>query len=155
MKHVIASLAALLLIAGTAHAQQGIPPEMMQQMQKLQNMSAEEQQQYMQDMMQKAMQGAQQMQNCFNEAGGEAAFKKLQTKAEAAEAQVKQLCAAGKRRDAERFAMKFGKEMQNDPTISKLQECSKEMTAKWEKSPFIAHSLQSEKKSVSKHICDI
>lgn len=137
MKHISFILLSLC-VAMAAKAQSN---EMMKQ---LQNMTPEQQQQMMQQMQQ---QGANMMQ-CYQKID-QAEMNKLKTEAEALQAEIKALCAAGKRSEAEATAMRKGMDLQNRDVIKQLQSCGQpmqEMAKMW--TPPVSGDGQ------RKHLCD-
>ncbi|GEM_PF-3420394 len=60
----------------------------------------------------------------------------LQRRGEAASKEIDALCAEGKRDAAMKRAMQLGREMNSDPTVLKLRECTKGMTQMMETMPW-------------------
>lgn len=121
MKYMVATC---MLIIGTVAAQaqspNGLNQEHMDMLKKLQNMSPEEQAKFMQQMQGNAMKA----QSCMGNVD-QAKMQEIQAKGEALSKQIDVLCAQGKEKEAERYAMREGKKMMNDPTVKKVRSCSK------------------------------
>ena len=76
---------------------------------------------------QKMMQQMQQAQACM--AGiDQTELKKFEQRAKQMDASVKALCASGKRDEAQEEAVAFARDMGNNPSMRKMQECSKMMS---------------------------
>ena len=105
------------------------------------------------EQMQQMMQQAEKMQQCYGNID-QSAFKQLEAKGKAMEAEIKALCAAGKRDEAMSTAMKYGMEMQNDPQLQQMRKCGemmKDMMAGMPQ-PYIPNMpVEDDKDS---HICD-
>ena len=74
------------------------------------------------EQMQQMMQNAQQMQDCMGQID-EADMQAFEDKAEAMDKEIKALCAAGKRDEAQAKAMAYGKEMAASPTMKAMKQC--------------------------------
>ena len=116
----------------------------MEMLNKLQNMSPEEQQKFMMDMQKKAM-GAQ---ACLGQIDP-AQMQALQTKGEAISARVDALCKQGKPKDAEAYAMREGQKMMADPLVKKMRSCSADIVKDMD---FLYPENQAN--GTSKSICD-
>lgn len=128
MKTHMAVIIALLLIALGVQAQQpGMSQEQMMQM----------------------MQQAQQMQACFAKVDQQALMA-LGQKAQAMESEIKTLCQANKRSEAQSTAIKFGMEMSQDKNIKAARECGEMAQGVMPKMNYPT----SEKDLDGRHICD-
>ncbi|MFW2365576.1 MAG: hypothetical protein ACN4GW_04120 [Desulforhopalus sp.] len=74
--------------------------------------------------MQNMMQKMQAMQQCM-ESIDQTQLKELQNQSEQFKQQVDTLCDEGKRDQAQKLAMNFAKEIGKNPSMKKMQECSK------------------------------
>lgn len=101
--------------------------------------------------MQKMMQQMQQAQACMADVD-QAELKKFEQRANQMEARVKSLCASGKRDEAEKEGIAFGKEVAGDPAMQKMQECSKMMAGAMPGIP--ATRQEAEAMHANRHICD-
>lgn len=100
------------------------------------------------EQMQQMMEQAQKMQECMakiDESGMEA----LGAKAEAMEREVKALCDAGKRDQAQKQAIKYGKEISAAPEMKQLQKCGEMAKGMMQHSP-----MMSMEELESRHVCD-
>jgi hypothetical protein len=77
--------------------------------------------------MERMQREAEAAQACFSKIS-EAELKALEKKGKQAGEEIEALCAAGKKSEALAKAMKLSREMQNDPTVKQIRECSKNMT---------------------------
>ncbi len=77
-------------------------------------------------------------------------FEKLQQEGEKMEAEVKALCASGKRDQAQDQAIAYSKEMMALPAMQKMRECSELMRGLLPEMPF--DNFEEEFKN--KNICD-
>lgn len=101
--YVVRALAAVLLVTGAG----------------LVSAQNEQQMQHMMEMMQRA-------QTCMsNIPAGK--LDAMASKARQMEAEIKQLCAAGKRNEAQTLGMRYGQEMSNGPVARGMRKCSKMM----------------------------
>ena len=99
--------------------------------------------------MQKMMQGVQEMQACMEKVDQDA-MEKLGEESKQIEAEVKSLCAAGKRDAAQESAMAFGMKMAKDPAMKTMAECSKKMAGLAPKMPYADAEMDYSKR----HVCD-
>ena len=128
MKKQVAVLFIFILIALPGHAQQpSFNPEQMQQL----------------------MQQAQQMQDCMSRID-EQAMTALGQKSQAMEAEIKSLCQANKRSQAQSTAIKFGISMSQDENIKIVRECGEMAMGMLPKMDFPTN----EKDLKGRHICD-
>ncbi len=95
------------------------------------------------------MQQMQNMQSCMQNVDQEQ-LKMLEQRAYQTEADVKSLCASGKRDKAQERAISFGKEISKDPTMQAMKKCGEGMKGMMPKMPF---TNQGEDHS-SQHVCD-
>jgi len=99
--------------------------------------------------MQKMMQGVQEMQACMQKVDQDA-MERLGEESERLEAEIKSLCAAGKRDAAQERAMAFGMKMANDPAMKVMAECSKKMAGLAPKMPYVDTATDDS----TSHVCD-
>lgn len=102
--------------------------------------------------MQNMMQKAQQVQACVAKID-QGKLKELQAKSERMSQEVKNLCLAGKRDEAQKTAIGFGKEVASDTTMQQMRECGE--IAK-DALPMFGDSIKTydEKEYADKHVCD-
>ena len=101
--------------------------------------------------MQQMMQQAQQMQQCMANID-QAELEAFQQKAEEMDAEVKALCAAGKRDAAMARAMAFGKESMNSKVMQDMQKCGEGMK---DMMPNLLRTAQPrDDESEPRHVCD-
>ncbi len=116
-----------VVLSDPAMSQQppGIDPARMQEMMK-----------QMQDpaVMQRMQQQAEASRACMNEIDPDR-LEALKTRGEAVGQEIEALCAAGKKDTALARGIAFHQELQGDPTIEKLRECSKVMTERMKGMP--------------------
>lgn len=101
--------------------------------------------------MQQLMQQAQTMQNCMANID-EAEMAAFQQKAEAMDAEVKALCATGKRYAAMARAMAFGKETAQSSIMQDMKKCGEGMKNMLPMLPKTAQAPVEDGKP--RHICD-
>lgn len=99
--------------------------------------------------MQKMMQQMQEMQSCMQNVD-QADMNKLQQRSRQMEAEVKSLCAAGKRDEAQEKVISFGKQMAKDPAVQTMKKCGEKMQGAMPAMPF----MEQGKEHSSHHICD-
>lgn len=99
--------------------------------------------------MQQMMQQAQQMQDCFAQVDQQALMA-IGQKAQAMESEVKSLCQAGKRSEAQDTAIQFGLAMSQDENVIAARECGKMAQGMMPKMDFPT----SEEDFKEKHLCD-
>lgn len=147
MKRIVTAIV-MAILTGTlpAHAQQGISPEMQQQMQKMQNMSPAEREAFIKNMQKEAYA----MQNCMNNAMTEKDIEEFKARTDSAMAHVKALCQAGQRDDAQAYAMKTGEQFAKDPKVRGLQACSQHAMADM---PFM-NMAEPQTDGKMHHVCD-
>ena len=101
--------------------------------------------------MQQMMQQAQKMQQCMANID-QAELNAFQQRAEEMDAEVKALCAAGKRDAAMARAMAFGKETMNSKVMQDMKKCGEMMT---QMMPNLPKSAQPQRDGGRpRHICD-
>jgi hypothetical protein len=121
----------LLTLTPLAHAQPGMSDQQMQQM----------------------MLQAQEAQKCFSELD-QSKFQELETKGKKMEAEIKELCAAGKRDEAMSRVMKFSKQMQNDPEMKALRKCGELMQGAMAGMPQPYMPPDMDDQEEGGHVCD-
>lgn len=99
--------------------------------------------------MQNMMQKMQAMQQCM-ESIDQSQLDKLQSLSEKFKQEVEGLCAEGKRDKAQARAMDFAKEISSNPSMKKMQECSKLAQGAIPNMPEVFE----EKDYSQHHICD-
>ena len=104
-----------------------------------------------QDDMQNMMQQMQKMQACMQEVD-QSRLKEFEQQGQAVEREVKALCSAGKRDEAQNKAMEFGRQVATDPDMQKIMECGKMMSSAMPKMPY--REQASEPDASSSHVCD-
>ena len=104
-----------------------------------------------QQQMQAMMQKAQEMQTCMQNVD-ESEMQAFQQRAEKMGAEVKALCAAGKRTEAQNKMMAFAKELNNDDTMQTLKKCGEIMQGMMPEFAGITQTQESE--NSKSHICD-
>ena len=101
--------------------------------------------------MQAMMQNAQKMQTCMQNID-QSAMADLQKKGQKMAAEVKALCAAGKRSEATAKAMAYGQQMASDPSLKDMRKCSEMMGDVMPELMEIAAPYMDE--NSDQHICD-
>jgi hypothetical protein len=99
---------------------------------------------------QKLMQQMQQAQACMASID-QAELKKFEQRANQMDASVKALCASGKRDEAQEEAVAFARDVSNNPSMHKMQECGKMMSG-MPGMPSIPQGAAGE--DDNRHICD-
>lgn len=102
--------------------------------------------------MQQLMQQAQTMQNCMANID-QAEWQAFQQKAEAMDAEVKALCAAGKRDAAMARAMAFGKDTAQSSIMQDMKKCGEGMKNMLPNLPKTVHPTE-DISGKPRHICD-
>ncbi len=102
-----------------------------------------------QEQMQQLMQQAQQVQACMANIDQQALMA-LSQKAQAMESEIKSLCQANKRSEAQSTAIKFGMSISQDENIKLARECGEMAQGMLPKMDFPT----SEKDLEARHICD-
>jgi len=99
--------------------------------------------------MQKMMLQMQQAQACMADLD-QAELQKFGEQAKRMDASVKALCASGKRDEAQQEAVTFAREVNSNPSMRKMQECSKMMAGM----PGMPAIPQGASEDDNRHICD-
>lgn len=110
-----------------------------------QGMSQEEMQQMMQ-------QGAA-AQKCFADID-QSAMQQLDAKGRQMEAEIKALCAEGKRDEAMSAAMKYGGEIRDDPQLQAIRKCSEMMQGMMAQMPKPYMPPEPGEDGKGGHVCD-
>lgn len=101
--------------------------------------------------MERMMQGMQAMQECMANLD-QAALEQFGKEGEQMNAEVKALCAEGKRDEAQARAMDYGRKVANDPTMQAMAECGKPMQNVM---PQMQSSAPTPEELESQHVCDM
>jgi hypothetical protein len=101
--------------------------------------------------MQRMMQGMQEAQACM-QGMDQARLDALSQRAEQVESEVKALCAKGERDAAEKKGLAFAMEVNADPEVQKMRNCSENMRGMMPPMPFMAQTDSPDTKD--RHICD-
>lgn len=80
----------------------------------------------------------------------EAKLEELEQRSSKIEAEVKSLCASGKRAEAQAKAMTFAQEMAKNPTLQAMSKCGEMMKGMMPKVPFTDQG----KVPSGRHVCD-
>jgi hypothetical protein len=99
--------------------------------------------------MQKMMQQMEQMKSCMEKVD-QAKLQALGERSKQMEAEVRSLCANGKRDEAQQKALAYGKEIANDASMKAMMKCTESMKDMMPEISF--KGLEEEAKD--KHICD-
>lgn len=102
--------------------------------------------------MQKMMQQMQKMQTCM-EGIDQSKLEAMESRSRQMEAEVKNLCAAGKRDAAQEKAIAFSREMAADATLKRMQQCGKMMQGAMPESIF-TDLTDPDREQSEKHVCD-
>jgi hypothetical protein len=95
------------------------------------------------------MQKMEQMQACMEKID-EAKLEAIERRSQQVEAEIKALCAGGKRAEAKEKAMAFGQEMAKDPTMQAMGKCGEMMKGMMPKVPYTDQG----KSASGGHVCD-
>ena len=99
--------------------------------------------------MQKMMQQMQKMESCMQNID-QTELKALEQRSSRSEAEVKSLCASGKREEAQAKAISFGKEIARDPVMQAMKKCGEMMKGMMSTMPLMnQHRVRSDH-----HVCD-
>jgi predicted lipoprotein len=98
--------------------------------------------------MQKMMQ---QMESCMKQVDQEK-LQALEKRAQQIEAELKSLCASGKRDAAQAKAISFEKEMENNPAMKTVKKCGEIMKDGLPNMPLM--DLDKNKDDPNQHVCD-
>jgi hypothetical protein len=102
--------------------------------------------------MQGMMQGMQAMQECMAKIDM-AAVDRFSAEGKQVEAEVRSLCAAGKREAAQHMAIAFGMKITQDPAMKAMAGCSKKMQGTMPKMPQQPYADLARDKN-RRHVCD-
>ncbi len=103
--------------------------------------------------MQQMMQQAGAMQKCFENID-QSAIQGLEAKGRNMESKIRALCSAGKRDEAMRAAMKYSKEIHNDPQLKAIRKCSEMMQGMMANMPQPFTPPIPDAKDKGRHLCD-
>jgi 3'-phosphoadenosine 5'-phosphosulfate (PAPS) 3'-phosphatase len=103
--------------------------------------------------MQQMMMQAQEAQKCFSKLD-QSKFDELEAKGKKMQAEIKALCAAGKRDKATSTVMKYSKEMQNDPHLKAMRKCGELMAGSMAGMPQLNMLPTEDSQEEAGHICD-
>jgi hypothetical protein len=93
----------------------------------------------------------QKMQTCMQDVD-QSRLQEFEQRASKMEAEVKSLCASGKRDAAQQQAMDFGQKVAADPDMQKMVECGKMMSSVMPQMQFMGQA--NEPNTSVKHVCD-
>ncbi len=99
--------------------------------------------------MQKMMQPMLMMQSCMEDID-KTDMKALEKRSNQFQAEVKSLCASGKRDEAQAKAISFGKEMMEEPAMQTMRKCGEMMEGMMPKTPF----MDQHEDDSDQHVCD-
>ena len=107
-----------------------------------------------QERMQQMMQGMSGMANCF-QGLDQNALQAMADRGKAKHEELKQLCASGKRDEAQREAMAFAMEYMNSDVMKQLQKCGEMAQAMLPKMPdYAAYADAAGDGAGTRHVCD-
>lgn len=107
----------------------------------------------MQAEMQRMMAAMQAMQQCM--AGlDEDSLQRLGTRGEQMDGEIKVLCAAGKRDEAQRKAVAFGAEFMSDPSARTMQVCAERLAEQMESEMMPSMRFMDLDDDSDTHVCD-
>ncbi|MGD2055277.1 MAG: hypothetical protein PVJ15_00610 [Gammaproteobacteria bacterium] len=101
--------------------------------------------------MQNMMQQMQAAQTCM-QGIDQSRMKELGQRANEVEAEVKSLCASGKRDAAQQEAIAFARDVAGDPDMQKMKQCGEMMRGMMPKLPYMNQS--GEPDTSAGHVCD-
>ena len=99
--------------------------------------------------MQKMMEQAMKAQACMEDIDT-SEFDRIEQEGRAKEAEIKALCDAGNREEAQETAIAYSRKMMQEPAMKKVRECSEHLRGMLPTMPF--DNFEEEFKN--KHICD-
>lgn len=99
--------------------------------------------------MQKMMEQAMKAQACMEDIDT-SEFDRIEKEGKAMEAEIKKLCDAGKRDEAQDTAIAYSREMMKKPAMQKVRQCSEHLRGMLPSMPFDNFEEEFE----NKHICD-
>ena len=107
-----------------------------------------------QERMQQMMQGMSGMASCFQNLD-QNELQAMADRGKAKHEELKQLCASGKRDEAQREAMAFAMEYMNSDVMKQLQTCGEMAQARMPKMPdYAAYADASGDGAGARHVCD-
>jgi cell fate (sporulation/competence/biofilm development) regulator YmcA (YheA/YmcA/DUF963 family) len=98
--------------------------------------------------MQKMMMQAQKVQACMEKID-QAELKGIEQRSKEFDAEIKSLCAAGKRDKAQKKAIAFGREMAKNPVLQEMKKCGELMRGVMPDMPMVEDFEDSDT-----HVCD-
>jgi len=115
------------------------------QAQNYQNMSEQD--------MQKMMQQAQKMQECMMNIDQEK-LRGIERRSMQLDAELKALCAEGKRDEAQAKAISYGMELAKDPTVLEMRKCGEMYQGMVPNMPYMEQYQAEDEDRSSHHVCD-
>lgn len=103
--------------------------------------------------MQIMMQQAQKMQECMMNIDQEK-LRKIEQRSKQLDAELKALCAEGKRDEAQAKAISFGVEMAEDPTLLEMRKCGEMYQGMAPKMPYMEQYQDDDEDRSNRHVCD-
>ncbi len=91
----------------------------------------------------------QKMESCMQDID-QTKLKALEQRSSRSEAEVKSLCASGKREEAQAKAISFGKKIASDPIMQAMKKCSEMTKGMMSKAPI----MDQHKDRSDHHVCD-
>ena len=101
--------------------------------------------------MQNMRQQMQEMQTCM-QGIDQSRMKEFEQRAHKVEAEMKSLCASGKRDAAQQEAMAFAREVSSNPDIQKMRKCGEKMKGMMPRMPYMDQA--NEPDNSASHVCD-
>jgi hypothetical protein len=93
----------------------------------------------------------QKMQTCMQDID-QSRLQEFEQRANKVEAEIKSLCASGKRDTAQQDAIAFGQEVAGNPDVQKMVECGKLMNNVMPRMPFMDQANDTDESAG--HVCD-
>ncbi|MDX1764044.1 MAG: hypothetical protein R3231_06960 [bacterium] len=103
--------------------------------------------------MQKMMQAMEQMQACMEKVDQEK-LNVMEARSREVGAEIESMCASGKRDEAQKKALAFGREMAQDPTLKAMRECGEGAQGMMPRMPFSDYEHEHDEDRSSHHVCD-
>jgi hypothetical protein len=103
--------------------------------------------------MQQMMQRAEEAQKCFSKLD-QSTLSELEARGKEMEAKIKALCSAGQRDEAMSSAMKYSKQIHDDPQLKALRECGEIMDGVMADMPQTHIPSEEDEQEESGHVCD-
>jgi len=103
--------------------------------------------------MQKMMVQMQEAQACMEKVD-QSQLKALENKSKQFQADMKSLCASGKRGEAQDKAIAFSKEVMNDPAVKQVRKCSEKMKGMMQGMTQNMPYMGEDKDYSNTHVCD-